>query len=344
MIQKLRRNKPDEPQNKERITNDTVEQHRREALSRARRFKYPVQYARHKLVINTVIISVLALAVLTLFGWWRMYPGQSTSELTYRITQIAPLPVAEVDGESVRYSDYLMHYRSNEHYLREVEQVDTGSEEYRDQIQHYRQQSMEDAVMGVYATMLARELDVYVEAEEVDAHIERQRGELSERAYMTAIENGMGWSIDEYRRDLEHRLLRQRVSVAVDDRARQLVEEVTDALNDDVDLAEVAGDVDGVEYVNQPWVMHTNQDGGVTQAALALAEGEVSDAFVPIAGDGYYFIHVLDVNDTQVQYEYIYIPLTVFAERIEQLYEDGRVRYHIDVPMRGEENNTPEEE
>lgn len=38
-----------------RITTETVAQHREQILAGGRRFKYPIQYARHKLVINAIL-------------------------------------------------------------------------------------------------------------------------------------------------------------------------------------------------------------------------------------------------------------------------------------------------
>ena len=98
-----------------RITNETVAEHRERILAGGRRFKYPVQYARHRLVINTILISIVALVAITAFVWWQLYPQQNSSTLFYRITRALPLPVATVEGQSVRYSDYLVGYRSQAH-------------------------------------------------------------------------------------------------------------------------------------------------------------------------------------------------------------------------------------
>lgn len=347
-IQKLRSKKNTEPKAPERITNDTVAEHRRRVLDGGKRFKYPVQYSRHKLVINTIVISLAALLIAALLGWWRIYPAQSTSELTYRVTQILPLPVAEVDGERVRYSDYLMHYRGWEHYLQEVEQINTNGDEFTEQLNHYREYSIENAVADTYAANLANEVGVSVETEELDAFMLQQRqaqdGEVSERAYESIVADRFGWSIDEYRSVMAAQLLRQKVSYHVDDSARQLSTEVVNLIEEDTELADIAAETEGVEYVGTQWIGRANQDGGITRAALELDEGEISEAITPAAGDGYYFIRLIDSNDTQVQYEYLYIPLTEFNNQIDQLYEDDLVRYFIDIPLRGEDNATNEEE
>ena len=83
-----------------RITNETVAEHRERILAGGRKFKYPVQYARHKLVFNAIIISVAAAILLAVIAWWQLYPMQNSSALMYRITLLLPLPVAQVDGEN----------------------------------------------------------------------------------------------------------------------------------------------------------------------------------------------------------------------------------------------------
>jgi hypothetical protein len=77
-----------------RITTETVAQHREQILAGGRKFKYPIQYAKHKLVINAILISIAALAALVFVGWWQLYPSQNTSEFMYRVTKFIPLPVA----------------------------------------------------------------------------------------------------------------------------------------------------------------------------------------------------------------------------------------------------------
>ena len=92
---------------------ERVEERREEVLSRGRKFKYPLQYAKHKLVINTVIIAVVGVVVLAVAGWAALYKFQDMGDIMYRISLVIPAPVAQVDGKNVRFSDYLMTARSS---------------------------------------------------------------------------------------------------------------------------------------------------------------------------------------------------------------------------------------
>ena len=111
-LQFKRREKANKTAIPTRITNETVAEHRERILAGGRRFKYPMQYARHRLVINTILVTVGALVLIAAIGWWQLYPVQNTSTFFYRVTRVLPLPVASVDGESVRYGDYLMYFNS----------------------------------------------------------------------------------------------------------------------------------------------------------------------------------------------------------------------------------------
>ena len=73
---KLRRDKP-EPEAPSRITNETVAEHREQVLAGGRRFKYPRQYARHKLVFNALIIIFVTLILAALIIWWQLYSVQT---------------------------------------------------------------------------------------------------------------------------------------------------------------------------------------------------------------------------------------------------------------------------
>ena len=118
---KLKRSKKQPAPAASRITNETIAEHREQILAGGRRFKYPIQYTKHKLIINTVLISMASIILLLVGCWAVMYPMQNTSTIAYRISRIAMLPVGSVDGEPVRYSDYLVQYRASEYYLNIVQ-------------------------------------------------------------------------------------------------------------------------------------------------------------------------------------------------------------------------------
>ena len=78
-------------------------------------------------------------------------------------------------------------------------------------------------------------------------------------------------------------------------------------------------------------VPKNNQDGGLAVAAAKLEKGQVSKAIQTPSGDGYYYVTLLDENDTQVQYAYIHVPLTAFNKQLEAAKKDDKLNYLISV-------------
>ena len=151
ILTKIRRRKKGQSETSSRITAETIAEHREQVLAGGRRFKYPIQYARHKLVINAIIVSITAVILLVIFGWWQLYHVQSSGDFMYRVTRVLPVPVASVDGYQVRYSDYLMKYRSSIHYLSEKEQINFKTEDGQLQQDTVKHQAIRDAVADAYA-------------------------------------------------------------------------------------------------------------------------------------------------------------------------------------------------
>jgi hypothetical protein len=326
-----------------RITNETVAEHRERILAGGRRFKYPMQYARHRLVFNTIIVTIAALVLIAVIGWWQLYPAQSTSTFLYRVTRVLPLPVASVDGEAVRYSDYLMYFNSSAHYLQQSEQVNLGSEDGKRQVDYIKRKSMDNVVSDAYAVKLARGLNISVSNDRVDKVIDDDRstvnGRISQETYDASSLSILGWSPDEYRQDAKSKLIRQDVSYAIDTTAKKKEEMAADALkvNPDTDFDKLATGLGGqgdakVTAGVSGFVPRTNRDGGLSVAAAKLEKGQISPVIKTTTGDGYYFVRLLDKNDTQVSYTFIRIPLTAFSEQLAQLKKDNKVHEYISIP------------
>ena len=95
--------------------------------------------------------------------------------------------MASVDGQLVRYSDYLERFKSQEHYLLTKQALNLYSKENQSQPDSLKRKVLDDSVTYGYAEKLASEYGIKVTSEEVDASIKRQRqssdGEISEKVY-----------------------------------------------------------------------------------------------------------------------------------------------------------------
>ena len=325
-----------------RITNETVAEHRERILAGGRRFKYPVQYARHRLVINAIIISIAALIVMIAVGWWQLYSAQNTGTFMYRVTKVLPVPVASVDGYPVLYRDYLMKYRSSAYYLEKKEQVSLKSDDGKRQLDYIKQQAMQDSVADAYAQKLAGGLKLTVTDQELESFLTLQRqspdGEVSQQTYDAVVLDYYNWTPDEYRYATKNKLLRQKVAYAIDKDAStlssSLLTQAKASGSDFKAIVAAAKPVGGSKatYGASGWVPRSNQDGGLALAAAKLQKGDVSDVIKSTTGDGYYIVRLLDSNDSQVSYEYIQIPLTKFTNDLASITKAGKVKHYISIP------------
>lgn len=341
-IPKLRLKKNEDANEARRITNETVAEHREKILSTGRRFKYPVQYAKHRLVINTIIISVLALAGIVLLSWQQLYISQNTSTFIYRITRVIPVPVASVDGSFVRYSDYLERFKAQEHYLINKQGIDLYAKENEPQLNSLKRKVLDDAVADAYAAKLAKEHGISVSADEVEASIKKQRqsseGEISEKAYFDVTLDHFGWSPEEIREVTSRDILKQKVAYQVDDIANTLRSEVSTMASTDDDLMNIAKNIPAVkgvsvEYGETPLVPSSNRDDGLAEHASKLEVGKLSDVFKStIRGDGYYIVKLLSREGDKISYSSIKIPLTVFQKKLSDLVSNHGVSEYISVP------------
>ena len=321
---------------KPKTEREKVEERREEVLAQGRKFKYPMQYAKHKLIINTVIVALVAIALMVVAGWVMLYKIQDTGDMLYRVTQVIPVPVAEVDGEKVRYSDYLMIFRSN---LVTSEQQGGVLEDGEDTSvleDVYKRAALESAIEYAYALKLGRELGVSVTNEEIDGAFDEHRRvggvERSEESFLKIVSDNFGMNKTEYRRMLYLTLMKAKVSQAIDAPAREVADQIEQLLaengGDMAAVAEVLGGSVAYEETGQ-LVDNMNVDGGRSNMAMTMEVGAISSRFLSSNGDGYYFVKLIEKTDSQVNYASLKILLTEFDLRMADLYEEGRVELYI---------------
>lgn len=325
-----------------RITNETVAEHREKVLAGGRKFKYPIQYARHKLVINTLMITAISIIVLGLIGWWLLYVAQNSSGFMYRVTRLVPVPVANVNGEMVRYSDYLVQYRGSEHYLSKYGDVDSADGKKK-QLEYVKRQSMDKAAMNAYAAQIARQKGITVTDEDVNKLIDEQRntanGRISQETYDASSMMMYNWSPGDYRDAVRQSIMRTKVAFAVDEEATAAQETAASLVQSTGgDFAKVAEQIDkttGIKAIaGQSGMVNTvGMFGGMQVSNVAkLEKGQVSGVIRSTTTDGYYFVKVIDKSDTQVNFAFLRIPLTKFADDFTQLQKNNKISEYIDIP------------
>jgi hypothetical protein len=325
---------------------EKVEERREEVLSRGRKFKYPLQYAKHKLVINTVIIAMLGVIMLVVVGWVALYKMQDMGNIMYRISLVVPVPVANVDGKNVRFSDYLMTARSSLMTLDQQSGLEAEGENRSAMESGYKRQALTQAEELTFALKLGEELGLKVSDEEVSAAFDEHRKvggtERSEESFLKVLNTNFGLSKDEYNRMLYLSLMRSKVEQKIDKEAENVASEIERVLagneNNFQATKEALGDK--VEYSSTGGLIdNKNVDGGRSGKAMSLDVNAVSGRFLSTNGDGYYFVKTIEKTETQVSYESLYVRFAEFEKRFSEMKEAGLIEEYIELPEFG--NNDP---
>ena len=314
---------------------ERVDERREEVLAQGRKFKYPLQYTKHRIVINTILIGLVILALSTLFGWLALYKFQMTDELLYRVTAIFPASVAEVEDEKVRFSDYLMLYRSS---VLLVERQSTAMSDDESLKEQYKRAALTNAEEYTYALKLAKENGVEVTEAEVDAEFERHRQvggvDRSEEGFLKILKDNFGFSKSEYKRLLKLNLVKAKVSEVIDKNASQVATQVEQILNSNGGNYKAAAESLGSLVVYEETgglVDSKNIDGGRATEATKLEAGGQSGKFVSINGDGFYFVKLIEKADSRVNFVSIYVPFVEFERRFSELQRGEQIKEYIEL-------------
>lgn len=341
LIRRVQRKKEEAPA-PTRITNDTVAEHRERILAGGRRFKYPIQYARHRLVFNTVVVSIAFIILLVAIGWWQLYPMQNSSAFMYRLTRIIPVPVAVVNNEQVPYSDYLVQYRGSEYYLNKYGEIKLDSSDGKRQLDYIKRQSLDKAEQTAYARQLARKHNISVSNGDIDTFINEERntanGRVSQETYDSSMQLYYGETSSDYRLRIANSMLEAKVAFAVDDNAMAQVKQAQALVaSTKGDLAAVATKMakskGGKVVTGQSGPVDvTSKFSGLRVSEVAkMAKGAVSGPLKSTTDDGYYFVKIVDKTGTQVDFLYLHIPLTTFADDFAKLGSSHKVQEYIKV-------------
>ena len=337
--------------NSKKTEEEKVEERREEVLSKGRKFKYPLQWTKHRVVINTILIAFAILALIITAGWLALYQFGMTDDLLYRVTRIIPVSVASVDSEDVRFSDYLMLYRSSISSLERQSNNQFDNESIDDLHAEYKRSALTEAEEYALAAKLAPELDVTVTPEEVDAEFDRHLKigglDRSEESFMKIVEDNFGLSKDEYKRMLYLTLLKAKVETKIDDQANKIAKQVEDILaSSDNDYEKVATELgDQIIYEETGGLVDSkNIDGGRATEAMKLEPGKSSGKFISMNGDSYYFIKLIKKTNAEVNFVSIKVPFTEFDQRFESLKNEGKIVEYITINIPSEEESTTSNE
>ena len=317
---------------------EKVEERREEVLAKGRKFKYPLQWTRHRVIISTILIALVVFAIIVTGGWLALYRIGMTDDLLFNVTKVLPLPVASVDGEDVRFSDYLMLYRSSMISIERQSggQIDESS--YDTLRNEYKRTALTEAEKYTYAIKLAREQNITVSNEEISKeftrHLSIGGAERSEEGFIKIIKDNFGLDKSEYERMLYLSLIKSKVEQAIDKTASATAAQVESLLaSNGNDYQAVAEQLDDAIIYEETGglVDNKNIDGGRASEATKLEPGQSSGKFISTNGDGYYFVKLIKKTNTEVNFVSIKVPFTEFTKQFTSLEQDGKISEYIDL-------------
>lgn len=227
-----------------KITNETVAEHREEVLSSARKYIYPLQHSKHKIVLLSVSIFIAVLLAFVTYCTVALYKLQSTSSFLYGVSRVIPFPVARSGSQFIAYENYLFELRHYIHYYEVQQKLDFTSESGQQQLAEFKKQALKKVIDDAYVKQLAKEKGITVSDREIEDQITilRQQNRLgsNDKVFEDVLRDYWGWSLDDFKRSLKQQLLTQKVIASLDPGAQAKADKALAELKSGADFAALA--------------------------------------------------------------------------------------------------------
>ncbi len=340
-LRKLRRKGRDITENVKlpMITNDTIAEHREEVLAGARKYIYPLQHSKHRVVILSSLIFGVTLITFFVYSILSLYRFQSTSTFMYRVTQVVPFPVARVEGQFVSYENYMFELRRYMHYYETQQKLTFDTEEGKKELAEFKKQAMDQVVNDAYIKHLAHEHHVSVTNEEVDKEIaivrEQNRLGTNDEVFEDVLRDYLGWSVNDFKRSLRQQLLTRKVVSKLDTEAWEHANAALDEIKAGGDFTEIAK-----KYSDDPSIQETGGDYGITidESNRDIAPKVIETIFAQpaegvsdIIDTGYTLeiIKTLSFEGDKARAAHIRFSFKNIAEYVDPLKQSAAPRYYL---------------
>lgn len=324
-----------------RITNDNVTEHREEVLSSARKYIYPLQHSKHRVIrISVALFSVVLLFFFAYIGL-ALYRFQSTSTFVYGVTKVIPLPVAKAGDSWISYESYLFELRRNMHYYGTQQRTDFASKDGQAQLKHLKKQAMNQVIKDAYVKQLAEKHDVRVTGRMIDSQVALVRSQnrlgSNDRVFKDVLNQYWGWTEADFERALRQQLLQQAVVNKLDTQTRQRAEEALRQLKGGADFAALAGQLsddqatrgNGGQYPNPIARNERDVAPQITAELMKLEQGQISD----IVNSGYSLeiLKVTEKSGNTIRGAHIQFNMSDIESYIAPLRKSEPVKRYIQV-------------
>jgi hypothetical protein len=311
-------NKADETpslENVPKITNETIAEHREQVLKGARKYIYPLQHSKHRIIVITVSVMVTAIIALLVYCSLALYKFYQYNTFIYRVTQVVPFPIAKAGDKYVSYENYLFELRHYVHYYESQQQRNFAGAD-RQQLVQFRKQALQNVIDDAYIKQLAAKHHVGVSNKEVNARLNEVRAQNrlggNNKVFEDVLRSYWGWSINDFKRSLKTQILTEKVAAALDNQAQAKAAAVVSQAKAGGDFAALAK-----QYSDDPTAIsktNPNVPPEVVDALFSLQNGQVSDEVLasPVLasqGPSLQVVKVTGINGNTVSAQHIVINL-----------------------------------
>lgn len=298
-----------------KITNETLAETREEVLKGARKFVYPLQHSKHRIVILSSLISLAVVLAFMAYSTYALYFQKNTSTLMYRVTQVIPFPAAKVGSSFISYEDYMFEIRQYVHYFENQENLDFSQPENKQQLESQRKEALDRTIKKFYVKKLAKANNVIVSDEEVNKEVELYQSQnrlgSDEQVLKDVLKEYYGWTINDFKRQLTSRILSEKLIDKLDTSARERANLALNELKSGADFATVANkytdDTNTKGKGGEIPFLIDEQDRNVpsqmTKQLFSLQPGQYSDIFS--VGYGLEIVKNLENKDGKIKAAYI---------------------------------------
>lgn len=325
-----------------RITNETVATHREEVLSGARKYIYPLQHSKHKVVFITTTLFITAVVGFASYCVVSLYRLQSTSTFIYRVTQVIPFPIAREGAHFISYENYLFELRHYMHYYETEQKLSFSSESGKQQLNSYKQRALQKIDDDARIKQIAKEKAITVSDAEVDDQITMARAQNrlggSSQVFEDVIREYYGWSLNDFKRSLRSQLLEEKVNAALDTDAKAKADQIEAAIKGGQPFADAAK-----AYSDDPVTKPNGGDLGLIDKSntaaspqtidvlFKLKAGEISEPIVVSYDTGYAFeiLQNVDGGTAKAKAAHIIIRIKDIQTYLNDLKEKHPTRRYI---------------
>lgn len=341
--------KAEEPlslENVPRITNETIAVHREEVLKGARKYIYPLQHSKHRIVVITSAIIAATIISFLVYCTLALYKGYQYNTFIYRVTQVVPFPIARTGKTFVAYENYLFELRHYVHYYQTQLQRNLNGPDDRQQLLAYRKQALNQVIDDAYVKILAHQNGVKVTDKEVTARINEVRNQnrlgSNDKVFAEVLKDYWGWSIADFKRSLKQQILEEKVVAKLDTATTKRAQSALAKLRAGADFTAVAKKVSddtaskgrGGDYGFTISETNPNVPPEVVQVLFNMKSGQVSDIILASSirdggGPTLEIVKLIKRNGNSLTAQHITFNLQDISHYIDPLKKQQPVRTYV---------------